>query len=253
MLEKTEMYYFSPTGGTQKAGELFCNGISKVVKAVDLGIKDNVIEGSESDLVVVAVPVFGGRIPSVVAEKLKGLDGTGKKAVTLVVYGNRAYEDALLELNNIVGERGFRVVASAALAAQHSLSPEVGKGRPDDQDEKAILEFAGKVLDKIASGSESVVNVPGNYPYKDGMNMPVTPMSLPSCIQCGSCQSVCPTGAIRLENGEVITSTEQCILCMACTSACAKQARILPPPFQEQLGQMLSALISVRSENEYFL
>lgn len=253
MLNSTELYYFSPTGGTKKAANFFCDGISENLKTMNLGTRDKVVEKAESGLVVVAAPVFGGRIPAIVAEKLKELDGSGKKAVTLVVYGNRAYEDALLELNNIVGERGFRVVASAALVAQHSMLPEVGKGRPDEQDRRSILAFAGKVLDKMESGSEDSVKVPGNYPYKDGMSMPVAPISQPSCNQCEKCASVCPTGAIRLENGMVITCSEQCILCMACISACPEHARILPLPLQEKLEQMLGGLKSVRRENEYFL
>lgn len=141
-----------------------------------------------------------------------------------MVYGNRAYEDALLELNNIVGERGFRVAASAALVAQHSMAPEVGKGRPDEQDSMSILEFAGKVLDKIKNGFEDQVKVPGNYPYNDGMSMPVTLISLDSCNKCGKCASACP-----------------------------KKARILLPPLQEQMEQKLGALKSVHRENEYFL
>lgn len=253
MLKKTELYYFSPTGGTKKAGEVFCNGIAKNVKTVDLGIRDKAVEKSESDLVVIAVPVFGGRIPTVAAEKLKELDGNGKMAVTIVVYGNRAYEDALLELNHVVEEKGFRIIASAAMIAQHSIAPEVGKGRPDEQDKSSILNFAGKVLDKIESGSEESVKVPGNYPYKDGMSMPVTPISLPSCNQCGKCSFVCPAGSIQLENDMVTTIPETCILCMACVSACPEQARILPPPLQEKMEQMLGALKSVRNENEYFV
>ena len=35
MRELTELYYFSPTGGTKKAGMLLCEGISWDVEAVD--------------------------------------------------------------------------------------------------------------------------------------------------------------------------------------------------------------------------
>lgn len=253
MLNMTELYYFSPTGGTKKAGKIFCEGISQNVKTVDLSLRDKAVERPESELVVVAAPVFGGRIPAIVAEKLKEIEGSGKRAVTLVVYGNRAYEDALLELNNATTESGFQVIASAALVAQHSMAPEVGKGRPDDQDRKSILEFAGKVLNKLENGAESPVKVPGNYPYKNGMSMPATPISKPNCNQCGKCASVCPTGAVRLENGTVATSPETCILCMACVAACPEHARILPPPLQEKMKQMLGALKAVHRENEYFL
>jgi len=253
MLNITELYFFSPTGGTKKAGKIFCEGIAKNVKSLNLGLRDRELEQPESELVVIAAPVFGGRIPAIVAEKLNKLNGKGKKAVTLVVYGNRAYEDALLELNNVVEKIGFQVIASAALVAQHSIVAEVGAGRPDKQDKGSILAFADKVLNKIENGIESQVKVPGNIPYKDEMSMPVTPISLPSCSQCGKCESVCPTGAIRLENGIVETSQESCILCMACVSACPEHARILPPPLQEKMEQMLGTLKSVRRENEFFL
>ena len=39
MRELTELYYFSPTGGTKKAGMLLCEGISWDIEAVDLGKK----------------------------------------------------------------------------------------------------------------------------------------------------------------------------------------------------------------------
>ena len=253
MLNTAELYYFSPTGGTRRAGEILCEGISAHVEMVDLGDRDGALKQPEGEVIVFAAPVFGGRIPAIVAEKLGKLDGAGKRAVTLVVYGNRAYEDALLELNDILEGRGFQVVASAALVAQHSMAPEVGKGRPDARDRAEILDFAGRILAKLEKGELDPVKVPGNRPYKDGMRMPVAPLTLPACVQCGKCASVCPAGAVRLEGGAVVTDAEACILCMACVAACPERARILPPPLQQRMEQMLGALKSVRRDNEFFL
>lgn len=253
MLTKAELYYFSPTGGTKKVGEIFCGGIARNSRAVDLGRRDLQTIDPEGGLVVLAAPVYGGRIPALVAERLKGVNGTGRKAVTLAVYGVRAYEDALLELNRVAEEQGFQVIASAAVVAQHSIVPEVGAGRPDDRDREEILAFAKKVLEKLESGTDSPVEVPGNYPYKDGMRVEATPVSLPDCTRCGVCEGVCPTGAVRLTEGAVATSLEKCILCMACTAACPEQARALPRPMQEGLNRKLGALKEVRRENEFFL
>ncbi len=253
MLDKTGFYYFSPTGGTKRAGEILCGGIAKDVRLTDLGQRDQAVEQPDSDLIVVAAPVFGGRIPAIAAERLRGLDGHGKKAVTLAVYGVRAYEDALLELNDVMEACGFQIAASAALVAQHSIVPEVGQGRPDKEDETEILDFAKKVLDKLEKDTKDPIKVPGSHPYKDGMTMAVSPISLPACVQCRKCAAICPVGAVQLEKDAVVTDPEKCILCMACTAACPEHARILPPPLQEGMVQKLGALKDVRRENEFFL
>ena len=155
MSDKMEVYYFSPTGGTKKVTQIFVDAIEKEAKWYDLGKKDTIPEEATSELTVVTAPVFGGRIPSVVREKIKKLKGTGKKAITIVVYGNRAYEDALLEMNDILTENGFTVIASGAFVAQHSMAPEVGAGRPDQEDAKDIRKFAKAILNKKNTDAKS--------------------------------------------------------------------------------------------------
>lgn len=253
MLNKAELYFFSPTGGTKKVGKAFAEALAKEVKMTDIGGRAALCEKPESDIIVVAAPVFGGRIPSLVPEKLGRLEGTGKKAVTLTVYGNRAYEDALLELNEALAGQGFEVIGSGAFIAQHSMCPEVGAGRPDEKDLDEIRDFAKMVLDKLEKGVENKVYVPGNHPYKPEMSMPATPVSLPACTLCGKCAASCPADAILLKDGSVQTNAEKCMLCMACTQVCPEHVRILPPPLQENLNQRLGGLKNVRNKNEWFL
>ena len=248
--KEMEVYYFSPTGGTKKVSSIFADAMEKEVIWHDLGSKEPMMEKPEGEMTVVASPVFGGRIPSVVREKIEKFSGTGKKAVTIAVYGNRAYEDALLEMNDILTKCGFTVIASGAFVAQHSMAPEVGAGRPDGEDEKEIHKFAETVKNSTAVES---VQVPGNRLYKPEMNLPVAPISLPSCTKCGKCVTVCPTNAISVADGAVITDIEKCILCMACTHICTEQARIRPLPLQQKTEQMLGALKGVRNKNEVFL
>ncbi len=253
MLNIVDLYYFSPTGGTKKASEYFCKAIAENIRENDLGKKK--LHMPEGDLTVVAAPVFAGRIPAVAIEKLKLLHGKGKMVVTLAVYGVRAYDDALLELNNTMRECGFQVIASAALVAQHSMVPEVGTGRPNEQDALEIQNFAEKVLAKLASENCKACpeNIPGNYPYKDGMKTAATPVSIAECNVCGVCAKICPTEAIEIANGTVKTKLDTCILCMACVAHCPQKARILPPAMQESMNQRLGALKEVQRENEFFL
>lgn len=253
MFEKAVLYYFSPTGGTKKVGQTFCEA-AKETQLVDLAEKEfSDMKADPEALAVIAVPVFGGRIPSVAAENLRRISGEGAPAVTLAVYGNRAYEDALLELNDTAKSCGFCVAASGAFIAQHSMAPEVGKGRPDEKDRDEIRKFAQKVSEKISKDASSEIEVPGSRPYKDEMKVAATPISADGCNLCGACASACPTGAISISGDAVVTDISSCILCMACSAACPQKARILPPPMQERMEQMLGPLKSVRRENETFL
>lgn len=250
MLKAVDFYYFSPTGGTKKAGGLLASGLAEVVNEVDLA--GNTVKNPTADVVVVAAPVFGGRIPAMAADRIAKLDGKGRKAITAVVYGVRAYEDALLELNDVVRSSGFDVVASAALIAQHSVVPEVGAGRPDQADTAEIQQYAKRILSAMAEGRTGAVSVPGNRPYKDSMKASATPISLPACSGCGHCVSVCPTDAISITDGAVATEAEKCIMCMACVAKCPLKARILPPALQAGMTEKLGVFKDVRRENEFF-
>ena len=250
MLQNIDFYYFSPTGGTKKAGEAIAAALAESVNAISLAAKT--VSAPASDVVVVTVPVFGGRIPALVSDRLRQLKGMGKKAVTAVVYGVRAYEDALLELNDVMTDCGFEVIASAALIAQHSIVPEVGAGRPDAADIAEIGQFAERVLNAMENGSTGIVSVSGNHPYKESMKSSTSPVTLDSCGRCGFCVSVCPTDAITISDEDIVTDNEKCMMCMACVAKCPAKARILPPPVQDALNQKLGVFRDVRRENEFF-
>ena len=250
MSDKLEVYYFSPTGGTKKVSSIFAYTMGKEVIRHDLESKETMPEQPEGEMIVVAAPVFGDRIPSVVREKIEKLSRIGKKAVTIAVYGNRAYEDALLEMNDILIKCGFTLIASGAFVAQHSMEPEVGAGRPDWEDVKEIREFAEGVWNKKNS---NCAQVPGNHPYKPEMKVPRTPISRSACTRCGACVRVCPTDAISMTAKGISTGKEKCILCMACTHVCPEHAKVLPPPVQGMMKLMPGKLKNVRNKNEMFL
>lgn len=86
------------------------------------------------DLVLFGVPVYGGRIPSPAVQTLRRMQGSRTPAVLVAAYGNREYDDALLELADIAAANGFIPFAAAALIAEHSIMHSVAAGRPDAQD-----------------------------------------------------------------------------------------------------------------------
>ena len=164
---KFSIVYFSAAGHTEKVVRHIAEQLGGVDRVVDLSdpfLKP--CDFSKDERVVVGCPVYGGRIPSIVAERLGKVSFDATRAVTLVTYGNRAYEDALLELNDVLLARGAIPVASAAIVAQHSMVPSVAADRPTATDYQNLSVFSRFALQKYDELHAVPVHVPGNRPYR---------------------------------------------------------------------------------------
>lgn len=244
--------YFSPTGGTRKAVLNLASAMAGEVRETDLCSKEESYIFGPDDVVIVGMPVYGGRLPAYAVELLKRCHGNGAVAVTAAVYGNRAFEDALLELNDCLKEQGFTIGASTALLAEHSMVREVAAGRPDSRDAEDVKLFGEKILEKLAGVGWQEPSVPGDRPYRIWNQMPFVPTGDDSCIACGLCAKKCPTGAIPVDAPRT-ADPEKCMLCMRCVAICPAHARSLPPQAQAMLEQKLAPVKAVRRENELFL
>ena len=121
---------FSPTGGTKKVSEAITGAWGGAVETVDLtnaALDFSGIEFQKEDLVLISVPSFGGRVPGLAAERIGMVHGNGACCVLVCVYGNRAYEDTLVELSDIAGKGGFRVLSAVAAVAEHSIMQPAGR------------------------------------------------------------------------------------------------------------------------------
>lgn len=73
------------------------------------------------DIAFLAVPCYGRRVPALAAQRIAQINGNGAKAVLVCSYGNRAYEDCLVELQDVAEAAGFRAVAAVAAVSEHSI------------------------------------------------------------------------------------------------------------------------------------
>ena len=172
---KIHQIIFSPTGGTRRVSETLCRGIDRESAVTDLCVKAADIRPAhihEDDLAVIALPVFAGRVPALAVERLRMVNPHGAKCVVVAVYGNRAYDDALLEMQDVATEMGFRVIAAVGAVAEHSIIRKYGKGRPDSDDEQTLRRFAADIMKKAEGTDCAMPELPGNRPYKKSGKVP---------------------------------------------------------------------------------
>lgn len=221
--------YFSPTGGTKKVMDILAGEWMTKVE-LDLSLpkqRYDVYRFERGDVCLIGVPVYGGRVPDVALEHLRQMKADHAAAILVAVYGNRDYDDALLELRKAAEGCGFRVVAAIGAVAEHSIMRQFASGRPDGQDEKELKEFVGKIREKLnAPKTWRDFFVPGRYPYQEYNGVPFKPAAQKECKGCGACAGRCPVGAIPAGDPSK-TDENKCISCMRCIAVCPSGARKL--------------------------
>lgn len=245
---------FSPTGGTRRVCEYICEGIDKRPLVTDLCVKEvqiRVPDIHEEDLVIIAMPVFAGRVPVLAVERLKRIQSNHAKCVIVAVYGNRAYDDALLEMQDMATEMGFRVVAAVSAVAEHSIAHIYAVGRPDSEDRKELAAFGAAIINKVEStDTYKPLSLPGNRPYRVGNTGPF-PTADERCTGCGTCHEHCPADAIPTDNFRNVNK-EACISCMRCLSVCPTKVRNIGQ-VEMMVTEKLKAFCATRKSNELFV
>lgn len=264
---------FSPTRTSWRIGEVIARGTSyENVRMLDLTYEteETPIEVSAETLLVVAVPVYGGKVAPPALKRMSGLKLSGTPVVLVALYGNRAYEQALVELEGFITGKGGQIVAAGAFVGEHSYSVKahpVAAGRPDVRDLEVAEAFGRNIrlkLDKEpvetvntadlpdkAMATEEMLRFRGDVQaaLKGGAVVPQTPsVDEALCNHCGTCVSQCPTQAI-VEGEETMTIADRCIRCCACVKVCPQQARTFDTPF----SALLSKHFGEQKENKILL
>ena len=255
--------YFSATGTSKKIALAISQFIATefVVEDITFQSLQNTTYAT-NDLLCVAVPVYGGGVAPVALKRLEAIRGNNTPAVVVVVYGNRNFERAAVQMSDFLAERGFITIAVAAFVGEHSYSTEqypIAVGRPAEGDINDAKHFGQLVKEKLATGIESVdvsalqcpdsgeenvkafVEFVKGYQAEQAKNpiklLPITDED--RCVMCGVCVDVCPMEAIDRENVSVVDSA-LCIKCCACVKECPKEAKTLNSPFAPMLSKYFS-------------
>lgn len=263
-LESLKLVCFSPTGTTKAIIQGIARGINQnTVELIDItkpNARKQQLQTSENELLVVAVPVYMGRVPALLIEWLHAIKARNTPTVCIVVYGNRVYDDALLELKDILIKCGCIPIACGAYIGEHSFSSSktpIAVARPDTSDLNHAELFGRKINEKLLSISSidhiSDIKVPGEYPYRGDTKLWIVDFIAISnkCSQCGVCAKECPVGAIDLQNSSLL-DTEKCILCCACIKCCPKNVRMMKTGIVKDASIRLIEMCKGRKEPVFF-
>ena len=260
---KLRTIYFSATHTSEKVALVVSLAMADEFVAEDVTFHElKNPDFAADDMLLVAVPVYGGGVAPVALKRLEAIRGNNTPAVVVVVYGNRNFERAATQMSDFLAERGFVTIAAAAFVGEHSYSTDenpVAVGRPNEGDIAEAQRFGELIKAKMAgtmdavdvatmtcpdSGEENVkafVEFVKGYQAEQAKNpiklLPITDED--RCVMCGVCVDVCPMEAIDRENVSVVDST-LCIKCCACVKECPKEAKTLNSPFAPMLSKYFS-------------
>lgn len=272
--------FFSPTGNAAKITKTIAGTIAQrenvPLRTFDFTLpqaREKGVQFSAGELVVFGIPVYAGRIPNKILPAVQTLfRGNGALAVPVVTFGNRSFDNALIEMRIELEKNGFHTIAGAAFVSEHVMSGKLAPGRPNEEDFQAISRFALAVADKtdlIREGScdgmaeipapiavKGEDPVPGYYRPLQADGSPANflkakPKTSEECTDCGRCAQVCPMGSISSEDFRTVTGV--CIKCQACVKICPVHAKYFDDPVMLSHIRMLEEHYGRRAENEIFL
>ncbi|MDY2987395.1 MAG: EFR1 family ferrodoxin [Peptoniphilus sp.] len=263
--------YFSATTTTDKVVHEF---ISTLKKELDISehtdydftlphARETMPEFNENDIVVVGVPTYAGRVPNLLLPYLSQINAKGALGVSIVLYGNRNFDDSLIELTELMTNGGIKVVGSGAFIGEHSFSTTLGAKRPDESDMKIVREFATGVAEKIKSNNLSESKPKGETPIRPYFTpqdrhgnkinfVKIKPMTdLEACINCKICAKSCPLGSIDFEDVSQVPG--KCMKCCACVKKCPTGAKYFSDEGYLFHQRELEEVYERRNEPVYFL
>ena len=264
--------YWSATGNTEKIVRAMGNTAAKALRCplgeLDFTLpaaREAVTEFKAGDLVIVGSPTYAGKLPNKILPDFQSkLKGNGARAVAVVTYGNRSFDNSLAELVSVLTADGFILAGGAAFACRHAFSDLLAPGRPNEADLKAaeafVLKAAGRAEELAETGE--VLQVPGDavaayyvpkgtdgQPAKFLKAKPLTNMK--KCTKCGYCVTLCPVASI--DPKDVTNVPGICIKCQACVRGCPVGAKYFDDPAFLSHVKMLEQNFTERKENSFFL
>jgi ferredoxin/flavodoxin len=246
---KIFIVYCSPGGSTRHVAGIIRQEFNRretEVTMMDLGsrqglpeILDALTSAGKQTCLFIGSPVYRDVAIPPVMQFIDALpEIPGAYAVPFVTWGEACSGVALWQMSAALMQKGFAIAAAAKVVAVHSMmwhvSDPAGKGHPDKDDDRQIMDLVETLFKRLNEGNVSALSL-GTLDYQPAeretemKNKIKAPwMTVPKnvntgvCTQCGICEEECPVSAIDFTPYPQFG--QNCFDCFNCIRLCPENA-----------------------------
>ena len=231
--------YFSGTGNSKYAAELFCREYDKDSRVFSIEDKDALDAVPEADIIVVAYPVQFSTVPKILRDFITDNKELwkGKKIFAIATMGLFSGDGSGI-LGRLFKSFGAEVIGGLHLKMPDSIADEKALKRPLKTNKELVTSAKQKIQNSVKllkagnptqEGLGILYRMAGlfgqrlYFGYKTRNYSSRIKIDSEKCVGCGMCEKLCPMDNISV-HGKVTVSGDRCTLCYRCINKCPKQA-----------------------------
>ena len=222
------LFYFTATGNSLYVAKHLEKKPISIAQAVH-----DTVKTYTADRIGIVCPVFGHEVPALVREFLEQSVFETPYFYMILTYGNR-HGGAVELAEKLCRECGITPAYINVLLMVDNWLPSFDMNEQRSIDKKVEEHLAGiradiqarkiwmaPVTDTDRAAHQQFLGFKNSQPADAWQHLiRVTE----SCVGCGICAKVCPSGSIQVVEGKAVHTPGNCQTCLACVHACPKKA-----------------------------
>jgi Dissimilatory sulfite reductase (desulfoviridin), alpha and beta subunits len=244
--------YFSGTGNSRYAVEVFCREYDKNTIAYSIE-DDNALKAvNGADVIVFSYPVQFSTVPKIMRDFITDNKELWKNKKVFVIATMGLFSgDGSGMLGRLLQGYGAEVIGGLHLKMPDSIADEKALKRPLEKNKELVKKAEQKIKESVRQMKEGHPTQEGIGPlyrlagfwgqrayfgHKTREYSSKLKIDEGKCIGCGKCEKLCPMNNITIVERKAV-SGDRCTMCYRCINKCPKEAiTLLGKCIVEQCG-----------------